>query len=254
MRETIFLQPWGDASHRVEMLLERPQTGDPRPAVLLMHGHQEEEPRPGAFWTVRSGYLQAIVNAGFVGAAVSMPGYGRSEGAPDFCGPRSQAAVRAGIARLRSDPCVMADHVGLCGWSRGAIVSSLVAAAEPELACVVLISGVYDFFDPQIFVIREIEHVFIEETRGGGPDAKRERSALLQANQIHSPTLFVHGDRDERIHAGQAAELHEHLVRLGRSSRLVTYPETGHRIPSRHLNEHVLPFLKETLGSLVDSR
>ena len=67
-----------------------------------------------------------MASRGYVAAAVSQPGYGQSDGPPDFCGPYTQAAVMKAIDFLRQMPVVQPQHVALYGYSRGAIVASMV--------------------------------------------------------------------------------------------------------------------------------
>jgi len=248
MRETKFLCPWGETGHQVEMLVQRPKVAGLRPAVMLMHGHQEHPHQPGARWAVGAGLFRSVNYMGYVAAAVSMPGYGRTGGLPDMCGPRSQAAVRAGLAHLRSMDGVDPTRIALCGWSRGAIVSACVAADEPGLCALVLSAGVYDFTDPDVFIMKEIQEVFFYETELGGRQAAEDRSALLRADRITSPTLILHGDSDERVNAGQATALHKRLQHLGRRSRLVTFEGAGHAPPRWQEGVEIMTFLKEMLG------
>lgn len=246
MRERIFLRPWGESGKRVEMLVQRPPGDAPRPVVMLMHGHQKQPHQPGAGWAV--GLFSSVLTMGYVAAAVSMPGYGRTDGLPDMCGPRSQTAVRAGLAHLRSMPGVDPERIALCGWSRGAIVSACVAADEPDLRALVLVAGVYDFRDWSAFTIKGLREVFLYETELGGEKAVRERSAILRADQIQAPTLILHGESDNRTGVQQAEALHRRLIEAGKSSRLVTYPGIGHATPPWQEGAEIMTFLKAELG------
>jgi len=247
MRETIFLHRQGEADSQVEMLVEHPPGDGLRPAVMLMHGHQEPPDQPGAGWAFE-GTHRAVLEAGYVVAAVSMPGYGRSDGPPDFCGPRSQAAVRTGLAHLRTLPSVDCGRIAMCGWSRGAVISALVATEEPGLRALVLAKGIYDFFHPHAFMVDGMESAFIEEAGASGDDEKRARSAAAHAERLLPPTLFLHGSKDDRAHIDQAVAFHKRLVALGRSSRMVIYPDADHVLPPDHLRSEIIPFLKEMLG------
>jgi dienelactone hydrolase len=62
----------------------------PWPAVLFIHGHQEQYKNGGAAY-IKTGRLGSLASRGYVAAAVSQPGYGHSDGPPDFCGPFTQA-------------------------------------------------------------------------------------------------------------------------------------------------------------------
>ena len=86
---------------------------------------------------VETGSLERIaVRVGVVAASVSQPGYGGSDGPPDWCGPATQRAIRIVLACLRRRADVDPGRLVLFGVSRGAIASSMVAAEEPELRVV----------------------------------------------------------------------------------------------------------------------
>ena len=45
-----------------------------------------------------------LAHDGIVAVAVSQPGYGKSDGPPDYCGPVTQEATRAVLAEMRRLP------------------------------------------------------------------------------------------------------------------------------------------------------
>jgi len=92
---------------------------------------------------VKTGRLGVMATRGYVAAAVSQPGYGKSDGPPDYCGPFTQDAVQAAVEFLRRQTFIDPTRIALYGYSRGAIVASMVAT---KVAAVVLGAGAYDFF------------------------------------------------------------------------------------------------------------
>ena len=134
-----------DKNKKVEIFWTKPTGDGPFPAVLLIHGHQEQIKNGGEAF-VRTGRLGAIASQGYIAAAFSQPGYGNSDGPPDYCGPFTQDAVMVALEFLRKQPFVRPDKVALYGYSRGAIVASMVATKDNKLASVVLGAGAYDFF------------------------------------------------------------------------------------------------------------
>jgi hypothetical protein len=115
-----------DATKQVEYYVERPPGTGPWPAVVLLHGHQDGVGplgTPGGKEFADWGVLKQLAARGYLAVAVSQPGYGRSSGPADFCGPLHAARGR------RRD--------------RGALTAGLVAAHDSSIAGLVLISGVY---------------------------------------------------------------------------------------------------------------
>ena len=111
---------------KVEYFLERPQGSGPWPAIIFLHGHQDW-PTAGGKDFVKWGVLDEFAGRGYLAVAISQPGYGNSSGPADFCGPFTQHAVAAVIAKLRSDGYVKGNKIVIQGVSRGALVAGLVA-------------------------------------------------------------------------------------------------------------------------------
>lgn len=67
---------------------------------------------------------------------------------------------------------------------------------------------------------------------GGEPwetfDVLCARSPVLNVRGVTTPTLILHGERDERVPISQGYELYNALKRQGCTVKMVVYPRTGH--------------------------
>lgn len=235
---------------RVELYVGPSPGAGRHPAIVYVHGHQSPL-LPGGRAYVDWGVLTWEVGHGRLAVAVSQPGYGASDGPSDYCGPDTQHAVAAAIRYLRARPDVDPARVAIEGVSRGAIVAAMVASADPSLAAVVLVSGEYDLrgtyrrlaaasaADPLLRTMA----MNIRHEAGTSDAAFRDRSALLTAAVIRSPTLILHGARDERLDPQHARQLAARLAAAGTEVRLVVYPRAGHGIPLDDRVRETLPFL-----------
>lgn len=201
---------------------------------------------------VTSTKFDRMVNDGYVVAAISQPGYGESDGPPDYCGPFTQEAVVAVLRELRGRPFVDPKRVALEGGSRGAVVAGIVAARDPSLAALVLISGPYDLNHQYAELVRTNAlpgiRQFIEvETAGASESALRERSVLAVADKIQTPTLILNGQEDDRTDPVKALDLANGLKGRGVFAKVVIYPNVGHMIPPVHILEEERPFLRTYL-------
>jgi dipeptidyl aminopeptidase/acylaminoacyl peptidase len=236
-----------DATKRIELFWVRP-TGDGRySAVLLIHGHQERL-RNGGEAFVNTGRLGVMTTRGYVAAALSQPGYGKSDGPPDYCGPFTQDAVVAAVEFLRRQPFIDPKRIALYGYSRGAIVASMVATKDPQLAAVVLGAGAYDFFSWYPTPLPGIDANIRLET-GASAEAFSARSAIYHAEKIRAPVLLLHGAQDERIPVRQAEAFAEKLRASGVAVTLRIFPSARHGIPIDEQYREIYPFLEQALGS-----
>jgi pimeloyl-ACP methyl ester carboxylesterase len=163
----------------------------PAPAVVLVHMLT----RSRLDWAAAAERLQA---AGIMALAVDLRGHGQSGGASD---PRGDLApmgrdVQAAVAFLRSRNNVITGRIGIAGASLGANLAVLVAAADPSVRSLALLSAGSDY-------------------RG-----LRIEAAL---RKVVRPVLLVAGS-DDPYALRSAASLRE----TGPGREIVTLPAAGH--------------------------
>jgi dipeptidyl aminopeptidase/acylaminoacyl peptidase len=234
-----------DRTKKVELFWAQPAGEGPYPAVLLIHGHPEQL-RNGGKALVKAGCLGRIASRGYVAASVSQPGYGHSDGPPNYCGPFTQEAVVVALAFLRTQPVVHPQKVALYGYSRGAIVASMVAIRDPTLAAVVLGTGAHDLATLYPTGIRGID-ANIRQEAGTSVEAFPARSAIYHADKIEAPVLLLHGARDECLPVRQPEAFAEQLKAQGVAVKLQIFANATHRIPMDEQDQEISPFLEQFL-------
>lgn len=236
---------------QIEYFFERPDGEGPWPTVLFLHGHQAGSPSEGGAAFVRWGVLTRFSKMGYLAVSISLPGYGRSSGPPDFAGPFTQRAVEAVILKLQADRLADSNKILIQGTSLGAVTAALVATREAvHPAGLVLISGLYDlaaFLDPPKSAgAIEILAALVQQTGGGG-DVLRSRSALPVASKIRATTLILNGAQDDRTDPDQAAAFADAIRAAGGSATAHVFPEYGHEIPVKARDGEIDAFIDGVL-------
>ena len=185
--------------------------------------------------------------------AVSQPGYGNSSGPADFCGPFTQHAVAAVIAKLKSEGQAESGNLLIEGVSRGAVTAGLIAAHDPSVSGLVMISGEYDLpeyvRDADSSTDKQSVVKAIMDETSGAPEALKTRSVMDVAGNIKASTLILNGANDARTTPEHARRLAEEIIRGGGKARAIIYPDLGHQIPVDVRNRDVDPFIDSVLGS-----
>lgn len=234
------------AAAEIELFIEFPDGSDQRPAVLLVHGHQFPDP-PGGARYAEDGHLHRMVARGYVAAAVSQPGYGASQGPPDYCGPRTQAAIRVALAHLRGLANVDGDRMALYGLSRGATASAMVLVEEPTLAAAVLVSGMYDLGETFPTGLPILDENILQES-GLSEKSLNVRSVLRHTDRIVTPILLVHGAQDDRAPIALARKFAKRLREAGVPAREAIFGEQGHGLPWSDIDREAVPFLADVFS------
>ena len=239
------LDPAGAAAE-IEYFIRYPNTSEPAPVIVFLHGHQGSWFTPGGEVYVEWGVLETYADRGYVAIAISLPGYGRSDGPADFAGPKTQRAVAAVLSQIRTDPRADSDRILIQGVSLGAVTAGLVAANDPEIDGLILVSGLYDLEsflrDPATPGAAAVKAAARRQT-GGGSQALRSRSLLHRTAEIRAATLILNGGQDDRTDPDQARHLAQQLRKRGTAARVVIFEKHGHDIPVAKRQAEINTFL-----------
>jgi len=223
----------------VEALLFEPPGPGPFPAVLMIPGYERT-----ARDLIPIG--SRLAAAGFAGAAVSQPGFGKSAGPADFVGPKTLHVLTVGYRKLEQEPFVDSKRMGIYGYSRGGMAASLLVEELDDVKAAVLGAGIYDFqklYDES--TLPKVKANMREETGMKAP-AIRERSSILYLDRVKCPLLILHGGRDVNVPVGQALVLRDRLTALGKDFEFKLFPDREHSI-GPEVGELTLDFFERRL-------
>jgi len=216
-------------------LLLRPKGEAPYPLVMSLHGGPVWHWRP--FWLGRRSVpILMLLKRGY---AVFFPNPRGSSG-------RGQSFVRpvlgdiggadghdclAGVDHLVQ--CGVADpkRLGISGGSYGGYMSAWLTTQDTRFAASVPVSPITNYVTEHL--ISNIPHfvsLFLTDHYRNSGGKYFERSPIMYAHKVKTPTLVVCGALDRCTPAEEAVQFHSALRESAVESVLLTYPEEGHGV------------------------
>ena len=139
-----------------------------------------------------------------------------------------QAAMDYVVASGLADP----DKLGVGGWSYGGILTDAIIAKDQRFKAA--ISGAGTALPLALYGVDQYIMQYDEEI---GPPWKvglepweKISYAFLHADRIHTPTLFMGGEKDFNVPLVGGEQMYQALASLGVPTELVIYPNSFHGI------------------------
>jgi dipeptidyl aminopeptidase/acylaminoacyl peptidase len=224
---------------RVEAISFVPPGGGPSPGVLMIPGY-ERTARDMVPLGIR------LARQGFACVAVTQPGFGKSQGPPDFVGRKTLAVLTVAYRKLQKESYVDPNRMGIYGYSRGGMAASLLSVELDDVKAAVFGAGVYDF--QRLYndsTLRGIRENMRDET-GMTKEAVQERSSILRMDRLKCPVLILHGEKDINVPVNQAKLLRDRLTQLHKEFEIKLFPDKEHSI-GPEVGEMTVDFFKRKL-------
>jgi dipeptidyl aminopeptidase/acylaminoacyl peptidase len=241
----------GGDGDRIQAWVLTPPDFDPDasyPLAVEVHGG------PHAMWTT-SGTMwhefQTLAARGYVVFWCNprgSTGYGEDFAASierDW-GPVTMADITAGVDRVCERDYVDADDVHLTGGSFGGFMTGWMVGQTDRFTSAVAQRGVFDqlgFYGSTDWAFKLVEGDY-NTTPNEEPLFLWEHSPAGHADQVDTPTLVLHADRDFRVPVNNAELFHRLLHKHGVETRLVRYPRDGHELSRSGEPAHVVDRLE----------
>ena len=219
---------------RIHWLAFYPNSPNPLPAVLV-------HPDAGGFAEDMKGICLDLARRGYFAVAVHYQRLEALEKKNPLFPWKSPEDVAEALAHLRAHPRVNPERIGLLGYSKGGVLSLLVAAVDERIKAVVAYYPLADFEEwldlsrykfPKSLLYRGIRRYFLREL---GVSTWEEALPLLRAaspirhvEQIRAPVLLIHGGKDTTAPLAQVQRLCLRLKECGSSCQLTVIPHAGH--------------------------
>jgi dipeptidyl aminopeptidase/acylaminoacyl peptidase len=215
--------------------LLRPRGKRPYPLILNIHGGPIAQARPRWLgrWNINSLMLLKRGYAVFFPNPRGSSGRGQDFARlvkGDMGGAEATdhlSGLDALVARGLADPA----RLGVTGVSHGGFMTSWLITQDSRFAAAVPVSPVTNQVTAHL--ISNIPHfvaLFLQDTYTNPGGAYFQRSPVMHAHKVRTPTLNVCGKLDRCTPPEEAVQFHNALLENGVESVLVTYPEEGHGV------------------------
>jgi dipeptidyl aminopeptidase/acylaminoacyl peptidase len=133
------------------------------------------------------------------------------------------SATDFAIAQGWADP----NRLAMFGWSAGGFMTSWTVTQTGRYRAAIEGAGITDWAS---FMWTSDVQQWDYDARwpDAEPQAFTQFSAVLHADRVTTPLLVLHWEADRRVPTYQGRELYEALAARGKTTRMVTYPGSGH--------------------------
>jgi len=232
---------WIEAStgRRIQSFLALPPGFDPSrkyPLFVLIHGGPavmmgDEFGRQWNYHLLAApGYVVLFSN--YTGSTGYGESFSQAIDGDTLRGPATEVNEAADEA-IRRFPFIDASRQAAGGASYGGALVSWLAVTTRRYRALVSHAGTYD---PKTqWSTRDSGSVYKRELRMGGPpwekpELWRRDSPFFHSDRLHTPVLLSFGEKDFRVPLNNGLEFWTALKRQDVPSRLLIFPDEGHRI------------------------
>lgn len=183
-------------------------------------------------------HLEYLASNGYIVAASQYRGNIYSGGRDEFGGEDINDILNL-IDIVKRLPYVDKENIFMLGISRGGMMNYIASRKTDEINAMAVVCGNTDI--TQLYEERadKMKRI-LEDLIGGSPKEKpkeyEERSAYYWANEIDTPVIIFHGEKDWRVDVSQAKKLSQKLMEYNKEYKLVIYPDVGHSM-AHHWDE-----------------
>jgi dipeptidyl aminopeptidase/acylaminoacyl peptidase len=218
------------------------------PMILTIHGGPH-----GQFGYGFNTQAQAFAGHGYAVLAINprgSSGYGQkfSDGSVENWGGGDYKDLMTGLDDvLKSHPNVDPEKLFVTGGSYGGFMTNWVITQTTRFKAAVAVASVSDMIS---FYATSLYQDLVHAEFNGFPWAADNYatlwkwSPLAHVGNVKTPTMFLHGERDNDVHITQAEQMFTALREQGIAAELVRYPREGHGF---HEPKHRLDALNRTL-------
>ena len=233
------------------------EPGARKPLLLNVHGgpHNAWTPALSSFEL----HQQELVEQGWTVLALNprgSDGYGEQfmRGVIGGWGLHDEQDFHAAIDALVEDGSVDPERLAVTGYSYGGFMTSWLIGHTRRFSAAVSGGAVTNL--ESMYGTSDFGALMAESEYGAEPHEDRElyerMSPMSKVAEVRTPTLILHGERDDRCDLGQSEELFAALRKLGQDVEMVVYPGASHLFVVTGRPSHQADYQKRLLAWVTE--
>ncbi len=137
--------------------------------------------------------------------------------------------IMTGVDALVARGIADTDRLAVCGWSYGGFMTSTIVTKTDRFKAAVVGAGVTHLSSfTGTTDIPDFSRSYFGAWPWEDPQEYVEHSAVLHVGKVKTPTLVVHGDKDDRVPVSQGWEFYIGLKKAGVPTDLLILPRQPH--------------------------
>ncbi len=176
-------------------------------------------------------------------------GYAFCDAIHDHWGEFDMPDIISGVDYLVSQGYVDPARLAVTGGSYGGFMTGWMVGHDQRFAAAVSQRGVYhlsSFFGTTD--VPELVEIEFDTAPWENPEKLWRFSPLAYVQEIQTPLLILHSERDFRVPIPDAEQLYLMLRWLGREVEFVRYPREGHELSRSGEPKHIVDRLNRIIG------
>jgi dipeptidyl aminopeptidase/acylaminoacyl peptidase len=217
----------------IEGLLVRPDGPSPHPLVVHVHGGPVFAYRQSWTYLRLARFLAARGYASLFPNPRGSSGRGQEfvRGVFGDMGGEDMHDILCGVDALIERGIGDLQRIGVTGGSYGGYMSSWIITQTDRFAAAVAVAPVTDWYSEHwLSNIPDFVSSFLQDAPTNPTGRYSQRSPVMLAGNVTTPTLSIAGELDRCTPPTQAIEFHHVLCANGVESALVIYPQEGHGV------------------------
>jgi hypothetical protein len=141
-----------DTLEMIEIFIQKAEKEN-APFLLFLHGITTD----AGLSSISKSWFEYWVKKGYSVGAVSLPGYGKTSGPKDFCGPFTMRTLNTAIDAMKKQ--LNAADFGILGFGQGAHAGLLLTTLRNDIRCFICANGRFDLlrhFQPESTLVKTL--------------------------------------------------------------------------------------------------